>query len=61
MRLSAALTPLYPSVAAEAVPDERYLFWQDRLQAAPPGWFSCWLPLMAPEADPPVAPFRLDR
>jgi len=38
---------------ADAVP-ERFL-------RAVPGWFSRWLPTMAPEADPPTPPHRLDR
>jgi len=34
---------------------------QDHGAAAVSGWFSRWLPTMAPEADPPTPPFHLDR
>jgi hypothetical protein len=47
----------YLCVAASAVPDTAILACQDRGAAAVPGWFSCWLPMMAP----PAPPNRLDR
>jgi len=43
------------------VPDTTILACQDRGAAAVSGWFSCWLPMMVREADPPAPPHRLDR
>jgi len=43
------------------VPDAVILACQDHGAAAVSGWFSCWLPAMALEADPPTPPHRLDR
>jgi hypothetical protein len=57
----ARVTLPYRSVAARAVPDTVILACQDHAAAAAPGWFSCWLPEMVQEADPPAPPTRLDR
>jgi hypothetical protein len=51
----------YQSDAASAVPDTVILACQDHGAAAVPGWFSCWLPWMAREVNPPALPNRLDR
>jgi len=51
----------YRSEAVQTVPDALILACQDQGAAAVPGWLSCWLPLMAWQADPPAPPTRLDR
>ncbi|MCK6454435.1 MAG: hypothetical protein L6R19_26840, partial [Alphaproteobacteria bacterium] len=53
-QIARALMRPYRSVAAHAVPDAMILACQDHGAAAALGWFSCWLPTMAQEADPPA-------